>query len=162
MHSRLAPPGDRTRDLSIPSQTLTTTPPPPSPAVGNLLLDDARQCDWRSAQMQLTDAVSTRSSLNPVMSAMRHRPTMRSPAGHNQTRHRSVGLSVFISCAPAMLRAGIAFGGVCLCVRTKSRELLIRTVVLNLGSRDPLGVPNANLEYQQISPNISNMKSIRY
>jgi len=25
-----------------------------------------------------------------------------------------------------------------------------------------LGVPNANLEYQQISPNISNMKSIRY
>jgi len=35
------------------------------------------------------------------------------------------------------------------------------TVVLNLGSRDPwgsqmpiLGVPNANLEYQQISPNI--------
>jgi len=31
------------------------------------------------------------------------------------------------------------------------------------GSKTPiLGVPNANLEYQQISPNISNMKSIRY
>jgi len=31
------------------------------------------------------------------------------------------------------------------------------------GSRTPiLRVPNANLEYQQISPNISNMKSIRY
>jgi len=31
------------------------------------------------------------------------------------------------------------------------------------GSQTPiLGVPNANLEYQQISPNMSNMKSIRY
>jgi len=31
------------------------------------------------------------------------------------------------------------------------------------GSQTPiLGVANANLEYQQIFPNISNMKSIRY
>jgi len=41
--------------------------------------------------------------------------------------------------------------------RRATAELLLphgTAVVLNLGSRDPVGVPNANLEYQQISPNI--------
>jgi len=35
---------------------------------------------------------------------------------------------------------------------TTQEKAGFRPVVLNLGSRDPLGVPNANLEYQQISP----------
>jgi len=35
------------------------------------------------------------------------------------------------------------------------------SVVLNLGSRDPLGVPNADLEYPQISPNIFASNSLR-
>jgi len=50
-----------------------------------------------------------------------------------------------LCCEQLLFLAASVRQSVCASVRRKSRKLSIRTVVLNLGSRDPLGFPNAYL-----------------